>query len=320
MPRDLISRYVWILDILSRYEHITRRQLNKLWRQSPFSNGEDLPERSFFHYRRAIEENFQIEIVCDAQGRYSIDRMNSRQSKALTNWMIDNYAVSNAIKGSDAPMDRVEIEDVPSAREFLPIVLDAIRQSHKLIFTYAGFNRSRAEHEIRFRPYFLKRYKQRWYMVGLREKSDDLRTYALDRVQEIKVLDEEFVKPEDLTMDDLFGNIIGVTTSQAPVRHVRLQTTPRQAKYFRALPLHPSQQEIIHDNYSIFTYKLKLNYELAHEILALGSAVKVLDPPELKAMVLTELQTALAQYDSPTDGSAQAPAPDQLRGEKAILP
>ena len=135
-------------------------------------------------------------------------------------------------------------------------------------------------------------------MVGLREKSDDIRTYALDRVKELKILDEEFVKPEDLTMDDLFGNIIGVTTSLAPVRHVRIQTTPRQAKYFRALPLHPSQQEILHDDYSIFTYKLKLNYELAHEILALGSAVKVLDPPELKAMVVTELQNTLAQYET----------------------
>ncbi|MDE6336198.1 MAG: WYL domain-containing protein, partial [Muribaculaceae bacterium] len=75
-------------------------------------------------------------------------------------------------------------------------------------------------------------------------------------------------------------------------------TTPRQAKYFRALPLHPSQQETIHDDYSIFTYQLKLNYELAHEILALGDAVKVLDPPELKAMVITQLHAALNQYDS----------------------
>lgn len=297
MPRDLISRYVWIVDTLTRYERLTRKQLNRLWMRSPLSNGEPLPERTFYHYRRAIEENFHIDIACDSQGRYYIDRDNSRQSRAFTNWMLDSYAVSNAIKGSDAPMDRVEIEDVPSAREFLPVVLDAIRNSHKIEFTYAGFNRSRAERGIRYEPYFLKRYKQRWYMIGLKEKGGDIRTYALDRVKEVKTLDEPFVKPADLELNDLFGNIVGVTSSKADVKTVRLQVTPTQAKYFRALPLHPSQEEALHDDYSVFTYRLKLNYELAHEILSLGDAVKVLEPPELKAMVVMQLRSALQQYE-----------------------
>ena len=193
-------------------------------------------------------------------------------------------------------MDRVEIEDVPSAREFLPVVLDAIKENHKLSFTYAGFNRSRAEHGIRFLPYFLKRYKQRWYMAGVREKSGDIRTYALDRVKEMTVIDEKFVKDPEVTLEDLFGNVLGVTSSKADVRTVRLEATATQAKYFRALPLHHSQEEEVHDRYSIFTYRLKLNYELVHEVMALGEAVKVLDPPELKAMVVTELENALKRY------------------------
>lgn len=296
MPRDLISRYIWIVDTLTRYERLTRRQLNKLWRRSSLSDGADLPERTFFHYRRAIEENFHIDIACDSQGRYYIDRDGSRQGKALTNWMLDSYAVNNAIKGSETPMDRVEIEDVPSAREFLPVVLDAIKENHKLSFTYAGFNRSRAEHGIRFLPYFLKRYKQRWYMAGVREKSGEIRTYALDRVKEMTVIDEKFVKDPEVTLEDLFGNVLGVTSSKADVRTVRLEATATQAKYFRALPLHHSQEEEVHDRYSIFTYRLKLNYELVHEVMALGEAVKVLDPPELKAMVVTELENALKRY------------------------
>ncbi|MDE6533156.1 MAG: WYL domain-containing protein [Muribaculaceae bacterium] len=297
MPRDQISRYVWIVDTLTRYGRLTRQQLNNLWMRSQFSEGEPMPERTFYHYRRAIEEIFQIDIACDTRGNYYIAGDNSRQSRAFTNWMLDSYAVSNAIKGGDAPMDRVDIEDVPSAREFLPTVLDAIRNSHKIVFTYAGFNRSRAEKDIRYEPYFLKRYKQRWYMIGLKEKGNGIRTYALDRVKEMKILDEPFVKPEHIELDDLFGNIVGVTTSKADVRTVRLQATPTQAKYFRALPLHSSQEETIHDLYSVFTYRLKLNYELAHEIMGFGGAVKVLDPPELRAMVVTELRQTLQQYD-----------------------
>ena len=53
----------------------------------------------------------------------------------------------------------------------------------------------------------------------------------------------------------------------------------------------------MHDTYSIFSYRLKLNYELVHEILGLGSAVKVVSPPELKAMVVTELKDTLRLYE-----------------------
>lgn len=296
MARDLIGRYVWIVDTLTRYEKLSRKELNRLWLRSPISEGEPLPERTFFHYRRSIEKNFNIEIACDRQGNYYIENDHSVRNKVFTNWMLDSYAVSSALKDSNATIDRVELEDVPSAREFLPLVLEAMQNSNKLSFTYAGFNRSRAEHNIVFRPYFVKRYKQRWYMIGFKEKDAGIRTYALDRVREMKILPDTYTMPDDFEPERLFGNIVGVTTSEAPVKTVRIQTTPTQAKYFRALPLHPSQQEQVHDAYSIFTYRLKLNYELAHELLALGEAVKVLDPPELKAMVVTELQKTLDQY------------------------
>lgn len=135
-------------------------------------------------------------------------------------------------------------------------------------------------------------------MIGLKESTDSIRTYALDRVKEMKMLSRSFEMPEGVTHASLFDNIIGVTSSQAPVRVVKLMTDPTQAKYFRALPFHPSQSEEIHDAYSIFTFKLKLNYELVHEILGLGRAVKVLQPRELELMVTQELEATLALYDS----------------------
>lgn len=296
MPRDLVSRYIWIVDTLTRHSRLTRKELNNLWVVSSLSDGEPMPERTFYHYRRAIEEILNLKISCDSSGKYYIDEDYSSRSKNLTNWMLDSLAVSNVLKDVSVPEGRVEIEDVPSAREFLPIVLESIRQSKKLNFTYAGFSRSRAESKIIFHPYFLKRYKQRWYVIGLKEKGNSIRTYALDRIKEAKIIDETFEMPGSLTMEQMFGNIVGVTTSQAPVRTVKLKATLTQAKYFRALPLHPSQSEEIHDEFSIFTYRLKLNYELVHDILALGEAVQVIEPVELKTMVVNELKNTLSQY------------------------
>ncbi|MCH5229065.1 MAG: WYL domain-containing protein [Muribaculaceae bacterium] len=298
MARNLIEKYIWIIDTLSQYRRLSKEELHTLWRRSDISGGEPLPDRTFYHYRRSIEEIFKIEIKCDNSGRYYIDTPSSMRSHSLTNWLLDSMAVSSALNQNQPGFERIEIEDVPSAREFLPIVLEAIRDSVKLCFTYASFARARAETKIIFHPYFLKRYKQRWYMIGFQEKRKSIRTYALDRIREMQLVKEEFEKPGSITLDQLFGNIVGVTTSEASVKSVKLKTTPTQAKYFRALPLHTSQKEEVHDDYSIFSYQLKLNYELAHEILSFGDSVKVIEPPELKAMVVTQLQETLAQYQT----------------------
>lgn len=297
MASTLVNKYIWIIDTLSRYRKLSREDLNELWIRAKVADGDVLPERTFYHYRRSIEEIFGVEIKCDRSGKYYINNPYSFRKNSITNWLLDTMAVSNAIKDAQPGDERIEIEDVPSAREFLPTVLEAINDSTKLCFTYAGFSRSRAENKIIFHPYFLKRYKQRWYMIGLKEKGDSIRTYALDRIKEMQIVKETFEKPGSITLEQLFSNIVGVTTSKAPVRTVKLKVTPIQAKYFRALPLHASQKEELHDDYSIFTYKLQLNYELAHEILSLGDSVKVVEPPELKAMVITQLKDALAQYE-----------------------
>ena len=297
MARNLIGRYIWIIDTLSRNHKLTKERLNELWQKSEISGGDPLPDRTFYHYRRSIEEIFNIDIKCDKQGCYYISESQNGRNHAIMNWVLDSMAMSSALNESQPGLERIDIEDVPSSREFFPLVLEAIKDSVKLNFTYAGFSRSRSENDIIFHPYFLKRYKQRWYMIGLKEKGRSVRTYALDRVKEMKIVREQFEMPGSVTLEEMFSNIVGVTTSQAPVRIVRLKTTPIQAKYFRALPLHPSQKEEVHDDYSVFTYHLQLNYELAHEILGLGDAVKVLEPPELKAMVVTQLKDALKQYE-----------------------
>lgn len=299
MNGNLISRYVWIVDTLRTHGKLSRTELNELWMKSSIGDGNPLPERTFYHYRRSIEEIFKINIGCNRRGEYYIEGDPDNSSNGMSDWLLDSFAVNNIL--SDAPdiSDRIEIEEVPSAREFLPDVIKALRAGNILRFDYAGFNRSLTEKDIEFHPYFLKRYKQRWYMIGYRVKSDDLRTYALDRVKAMKITNRRFELPKNLRIDDLFGNILGVTSSKAEERTVRLQATRTQAKYFRALPLHRSQKEEItgHD-FSIFKYRLKLNYELVHELMSIGDGVKVLEPKELQVMIVNELQKALCQYSS----------------------
>lgn len=224
---------------------------------------------------------------------YDTDR-----SHTYVDWMLDSFAINSALSDAGDAQERIEVEPVPSARDFLAPAIQAMREGNVVSFSYSGFNRSRTEHNIILRPYFLKRYKQRWYMVGISEKKQDIRTYALDRMSNLQLLERKFEMPQDLSADEIFGEIVGITSSKGKTRQIRLQTTTTQAKYLRALPLHPSQREELHDQYSIFTYNLKINWELCHEILGMGAEVKVLEPPELKAMVVEDLKRCLGQYQN----------------------
>ena len=84
--------------------------------------------------------------------------------------------------------------------------------------------------------------------------------------------------------------------SQNEARRIAIKADPLRAKYLRALPLHHSQSEIIHDDYSIFYYKMRITPDLVEEILSHGPRLMVLEPPELRAMVTTELRAALEAY------------------------
>lgn len=295
MSQPLVARYLWIVDTIMKYRRVTKKQFNELWKKSRFSEGSPLPDRTFYHYRRAIEDTFNIDIACDDEGFYYIDTDDSPEVRQFTQWILDSNATTNALQELGTSSGRVEMEDVPSAREFLPVVAEAMRGNFKVVFTYAGFTKSRPEVGILFSPYFLKLYKQRWYMFGEKD-GGAMRTYALDRVKEMEITETKFKMPKKIDMSQHFGNIIGVTSSKADVRDVVIRTTTTRAKYLRALPLHPSQEEETHDFYSVFRYRLKLNYELVSELMAMGPDVMVVSPRELQVMLTERLRATLANY------------------------
>ena len=295
MAKDKIAYYIWIVDTILKHGKISKKDLNELWMKSAYSGGNPMADRTFYKYRRAIEETFSIEILCDTDGSYHIDSSESPYVRQFADWTLNNSAATSVMQELGTSSGRVEIEDIPSAREFLPIVSQAMSKNHKVVFTYAGFARSRPEVGILFSPYFLKLYKQRWYMFGEKDGSG-LRTYALDRVTEMEVTSSKFKLPPGIRMEDYFGSIVGITSSKAATRDVVIQTTTTRAKYLRALPLHHSQEEEAHDFYSIFRYRLKLNYELVSELMAMGPDVTVIAPRELQMMLVERLRSTLENY------------------------
>lgn len=314
MATELFGRYIWLVDTIKRYGALTREQINQLWLKSPLSNGEPMTRRSFYNYRIAIEELFKINIDCNpATFEYFINE-GDYHNESVTNWLLNSASTSEALTGCRDISNRIFLENVPSAREFLPVMVKSLKEHHPVSFTYRPYSRISSTPDVIIEPYFLKIFKQRWYITGLNVKENTIKTYALDRMSDVHLLTTTYEIPEEFDAETYFRDSFGIIFTQGEVKNVAIKSDIRQAKYLRALPLHHSQHEVLHDDYSIFYYKLRITPDFVDEILSHGPSLTVLNPPELRVMVISNLQQMLKNYkdtpassDSTSNNSSTSP-------------
>ena len=172
MARDLFSRYIWLIDTIRRYGSLTRDEINRLWMKSPYSNGEPLPRRTFYTYRNAIEELFKINIECNPSTfEYYIEQSNDHYESVM-NWLLNSASIGNLLNDAHDIADSIFLENVPSAREFLSITVDSLKEHRPMKFDYHPYTRLNPTRDIVLEPYFLKIFKQRWYVTGRNVKED----------------------------------------------------------------------------------------------------------------------------------------------------
>ena len=196
MARDLLNRYIWIIDTIRRYGRISRRELNECWERSPYSDGErEIPRRTFFNYRMAIEELFSLTIECDPRTYeyYIVEPDKGR----ITDWLLDSSATSSVLQGSREIASKILLEDVPSAREFLAPIIEALKVNHPIRFDYHPYTRTNPTPGVTIEPYFLRIYRQLWYVTGRNTADGKVKTYSLDRMSNLTILTSTFTPPPD---------------------------------------------------------------------------------------------------------------------------
>ncbi len=298
MARNLIYRYIWIIDTIERYGALTLERLNELWVKSPQGDRNPMPRRSFYNYRQAIADTFGISIeVNSSTFEYYIDRESSSTEAKRQQWLLDSMSLSGMLSDAGNVRDRVVLENVPSAREHLPLVLDAMKQNKRISFSYKPYTRLTVTRNVVVEPYFVKIFRQLWYVVGYNVRDNMVKTYSLDRMSDLLLTSTTFKLPRGFDAETFFHDCYGIVTNRGEAKRIVLRVNSTQAKYFRSLPLHSSQQEEVHDAYSIFTYRMRNTYDLRERLLSHGSNVEVLSPPELRAQIVEELRASLKNYE-----------------------
>ncbi len=183
--------------------------------------------------------------------------------------------------------------------EHIDVIYRAIQQKLCLKLCYQSF-KAREPQEFVFHPYLLKEFRNRWFVLGKRNKGKVTLLLALDRIHDIEVLKTHPYYPADIDVHNYFKNVIGVTVNEGnkPER-VTLFVARSNAPYVITKPLHPSQQVLETTNHGIvITIDVQLNFELEREILGFGPNMKVLSPDHFKRRIKNNLRDGLDNYET----------------------
>ena len=273
------------MEILQSRGPQTLKEIKDLWMRSAINEeGKELATRTFANHIASIADIFGIDIVCDRKtNRYYIENIDDVGGKSIREWMLDALCLNSLLNESASLRDRVIFENVPSNRRFLADIIQAIRDNYKLEIRYKSYRKTEKETFI-IEPYFLKEFKQRWYLYGYKGDADGPHMMALDRMIDVDIIPEEFIMPEEFMAEDYFRGIYGARVYPNMKREmVKLKVYGKQVQYFRSLPLHSSQKEVEeNDKYSVFTYFITPDYDFKQDVLSFGDKVEVLEPKELR--------------------------------------
>lgn len=299
MAKNYFNRYVWLIDVISRYGHITKREIDDLWSCSSLNDGHEthIPERSFHNHRQAIRDTFGIEIAFDRGLGYYIDNPDGLDDEGIRSWLLESMSLSNLLQESADMRSRILFEKVPSSSKWLSVIVNAMRDGKALEMTYQSFKRTEPA-TFETHPYCLKIFRQRWYMLARTIGKEELRIYSLDRIQDIRVLDKVLELPAGFDAADFFSDYFGIIIGHNVQPSImEIKATAEQAKYLESLPLHPSQTPIeVTSEYMVFRYRLVPTFDLKQEILSRGSTLEVLSPEWFRAEIINELHKTLGRY------------------------
>ena len=189
-----------------------------------------------------------------------------------------------------------EHSGVDGGSNHIESLLQHIRQETVVNITYHSFSSNRISSHI-IHPYFLKQYRNRWYVIGYHETYGGLRTLALERIQELEPDYSITYRPSDFDAETYYRNAIGVSITEEKPQEVVFEIPPREYQYIERQPLHSSQKVVDrNDDWVRVSLYVILNYELKSTLLALGSGVNVLKPESLKSHLLDEAQGIVNHY------------------------
>ena len=298
MVTELLQKYIWLVQTFIRAGEygLSLEEISDKW-EGRFDNA--YSRRTFNNHRDAVEEVFGIRIECNrSTNRYFVAYSDDvSDENAETAWLINTFTVNNMLSlGKERLSGRVSVEDIPSGHKHLTCIMEAMTEGNEIVIEYLKYTSSHAD-TYTLRPYAVKEFAKRWYIVAYCIERKALRVYGLDRIRSLKVTEGRFEMEKGFDVDSLFATSFGIYLPEGPGQTITFKTNTTEAKYLRDLPIHSSQKEIESDGESVlFSIFVCPNKNLIMEFCKYGSKVEVISPASVREEIALELAKAASLY------------------------
>ena len=298
MVTELLQKYIWLVQtfIKAGQYGLSLNEIEDRW-EDRFDT--QYSRRTFNNHREAVEEVFGIKIECNrSSNRYFVDYSEEvADENAEKAWLINTFTVNNILAlGKERLSGRVSVEDIPSGHTHLTDIMEAMTEGCELVMEYRKYNSSKSE-TLTIRPYAVKEYAKRWYLIAYCLEREGLRVYGLDRIARLKSTETRFKMPKNFDVDELFSTSFGIYLPEGKARTITFKTSDIEAHFLRDLPLHRSQEEVKREGNSVtFSIFVCPDRNLIMEFCKYGSRLEVISPVEVREAVAEEILKAANQY------------------------
>ena len=179
--------------------------------------------------------------------------------------------------------------------ENFEIVASATIKRKRLQFVYRARYNDRGR-ERKVSPQRLVHYRDNWYLDGWCHLSKGLRTFSIDRISEVKILERKSRDVSEKALHRELAGGYGIFSGKADKR-AKLRFSPRQARWVASENWHPKQSgQFEKGGYYLLELPYSNDTELVMDILKYGPGVEVISPSTLRNTVKRQLKAAVAQY------------------------
>jgi predicted DNA-binding transcriptional regulator YafY len=177
-------------------------------------------------------------------------------------------------------------------------VLGALVGRKRLEIRYHGRRRDQESERV-VSPQRLTQYRNSWYLDAWCHQAEGLRSFALERIREQNLLDEEARNVPAAELSAHFDQSYGIFSG--PAEHTaELRFSPEMARWVSEEIWHPDQRgELEPDGSWLLKVPFSSARELTMDILRYGSEVEVLGPDFLREAVAAEARRTADRYARP---------------------
>lgn len=196
-----------------------------------------------------IREAMDIDIFSRDCGKnvwlYQIGRSTAEEQERarMISTLVANILESQFLREFRELGERVQPIVIPRGHEHLHVIGTALRENRILACTYRKFTDSEP-YLCTLRPYALKAYEGRWYLLARKNDELEFKHFSLDRIQRLELTAKTF-RPIRFNVEEFYAPFFGTYCDQKlRPQHILITTDEQTAHYFRTLPLHGSQEEL----------------------------------------------------------------------------